>query len=86
MPNIIFNSLVDRIQFSLQICSDLKSFQEKHLKSDCEPFEVAVPQCYFSQYTSVGLPLSETVKIEPPESILVLEDMRTYGFKVSEES
>lgn len=65
-----------------QILTDLQSFQDKYLKADCERFEVAVPKCYFSQYTSGVFPLTENVSIEPPESILVLEDMRTYGFKV----
>lgn len=66
----------------LQILTDLQAFQEKHLKADCEPFDIAVPKCYFSQYTSGIFPLTENVSIEPPESILVLEDMRQYGYKV----
>lgn len=65
-----------------QILTDLQSFQAKYLKADCERFEIAVPKCYFSQYTAGVLPLTESVSIEPPESILVLDDMRTYGFKV----
>lgn len=68
--------------FHLQILTDLQSFQDKHLKADCEPLQIAVPKCYFSQYTSGVFPLTENVSIEPPESILVLEDMRTYGYKV----
>lgn len=77
---------------TLKIRSDLQTFQEKHLKKDCTPFDIAVPKCYFSQYTSavsppppgeVNIEPPVDVNIEPPESILVLEDMRTYGFKVS---
>lgn len=60
------------------------SFQTTHLKSDCEPLTIAVPKCFYSKYKSgfSDAPHDGNVSPEPPESILVLQDMRPLGFKV----
>lgn len=61
------------------------NFQNTRLKSDCEPIPIAVPKCFYSKYKSGFTDASrdENVSPEPPESILVLQDMRPLGFKVT---
>lgn len=61
------------------------NFQTAHLKVDCEPIPIAVPKCFYSKYKSgfSDAPHDDNVSPEPPESILVLQDMRPLGFKVS---
>lgn len=59
-------------------------FQNAHLKSDCEPIAISVPKCFYSKYKSGFADAPEDDNAEPPESILVLQDMRPLGFKVSQ--
>lgn len=61
------------------------NFQTAHLKADCEPITLAVPKCFYSKYKSgfSDAPHDDNVSPEPPESILVLQDMRPLGFKAS---
>lgn len=65
----------------LQILPDLLQFQDKHLKSGCRAMRICVPICLHTQYTAGTLPSDDTASPEPPESILVLEDMRPFGYK-----
>lgn len=58
-------------------------FQNVHLKADCEPVAIDVPKCFYSKYKSGFADAPEDDNAEPPESILVLQDMRPLGFKVS---
>lgn len=47
---------------------------------------ISVPTCFHTQYTAGNLHTNDDVSPpEPPESILVLEDLRPMGYRVSEE-
>lgn len=54
-----------------------------NLKGDAEPLSIAVPKCFYSRYKSGLLdpPLAGDSSPEPPESILVLQDMRPLGYE-----
>lgn len=56
------------------------------MKSDADPMPIAVPKCFYSCYKS-GLMdpavASEDSSPEPPESILVLQDMRPLGYETA---
>lgn len=69
----------------LQIYADLTNFQKNNLKSDAEPLCIAVPKCFYSRYTSglLSQPLADDSSPEPPESILVLQDMRPLGYQTA---
>ncbi|XP_055325049.1 uncharacterized protein LOC129579220 [Sitodiplosis mosellana] len=70
------------IQFYTKIYSDLMNFQNAHLKTGCEPIAIAVPKCFYSKYKSgFSDAPDDNASPEPPESILVLQDMRPLGFK-----
>lgn len=64
-----------------QILPDLLAFQERNLKIGVQAMRINVPLCWHTQYTSGTLPSDDTASPEPPESILVLEDMRPYGYR-----
>lgn len=67
--------------FFFQILPDLLAFQESNItreQSTC--MLVSVPTCFYTQYTLPVSPSEESP--EQPESILVLEDMRSLGYKV----
>lgn len=68
-----------------QIYGDLSSFQKKNSKNDAEPLSIAVPKCFYSRYKSVLLETSvaDDKSPEPPESILVLQDMRPLGYQTA---
>lgn len=60
------------------------TFQNAHLKTGCEPIVIAVPKCFYSKYKSgFSDAPDDNASPEPPESILVLQDMRPLGFKAS---
>lgn len=66
----------------MKIYSDLMNFQNAHLKTGCEPIAIAVPKCFYSKYKSgFSDAPDDNASPEPPESILVLQDMRPLGFK-----
>lgn len=70
--------------FYLQIYADLTNFQKNNLKSDAEPLTIAVPKCFYSRYSSGLLSsLADDSSPEPPESILVLQDMRPLGYQTA---
>lgn len=59
------------------------NFQNAHLKTGCEPIAIAVPKCFYSKYKSgFSDAPDDNASPEPPESILVLQDMRPLGFEV----
>lgn len=72
------------IKFYTRVLPDLLEFQNKHLRSGSEKMLICVPKCFYTHYSPGKLP--PTGSPEPPESILVLEDMRSTGYKVSEDS
>ena len=67
------------IKFYTRILPDLLDFQERNLKSGCEKMSICVPKCFHTHYSPGKLPANGSP--EPPESILVLEDMRSAGYK-----
>lgn len=71
------------IRFYTRVLPDLMEFQNNHIKTGCEKMSICVPKCFYTHYSPGKLP--PTGSPEPPESILVLEDMRSSGYKVSAE-
>lgn len=66
-----------------QILPQLIEFQKKHLKPNAEAMVISVPMCYHTQYTAGNLHANDDMSPpEPPESILVLEDLRPMGYRV----
>lgn len=70
------------IKFYKRVLPDLMDFQNKHIKSGSEKMSIFVPKCFYTHYSPGKLP--PTGSPEPPESILVLEDMRSSGYKVGD--
>lgn len=68
------------IKFYTRVLPDLMEFQNNHIKSGCEKMSICVPKCFYTHYSPGKLPPNGSP--EPPESILVLEDMRSAGYKV----
>lgn len=69
------------IKFYTRVLPDLLDFQNHHIKTGCEKMSICVPKCFYTHYSPGKLPPNGSP--EPPESILVLEDMRSSGYKVS---
>ncbi|XP_065080105.1 uncharacterized oxidoreductase dhs-27-like [Ochlerotatus camptorhynchus] len=68
------------IKFYTSILPDLLAFQETDVsKEDSAIMLVSVPTCFYTQYAPAISPSQGSP--EPPESILVLEDMRSLGYK-----
>ncbi|XP_029733811.2 uncharacterized oxidoreductase dhs-27 [Aedes albopictus] len=68
------------IKFYTSILPDLLAFQESDVaKEDSATMLVSVPTCFYTQYAPAISPSQGSP--EPPESILVLEDMRSLGYK-----
>jgi len=57
-------------------------FQNNNLRPGCEPMTICVPKCFHTHYTEGRLALDGHTSPEPPESILVLQDMRSKQYKV----
>lgn len=68
------------IKFYTRVLPDLMEFQNNHIKNGCEKMSICVPKCFYTHYSPGKLPPNGSP--EPPESILVLEDMRSSGYKV----
>jgi hypothetical protein len=68
------------IRFYTRVLPDLMEFQDRHIKAGIEKMSICVPKCFYTHYSPGKLPA--TGSPEPPESILVLEDMRSSGYKV----
>lgn len=66
----------------LQILPQLIEFQKKYLKANAEPMVISVPTCIHTHYTAGNLHTYDGTSPEPPESILVLEDLRPMGYRV----
>lgn len=84
------------IQFYTKVLPDMLAFQADHLKEGESPIRVSVPQCLHSHYVSGRFRVSDghvhqhdedlvanTTSPEPPESILVLQDMRPFGYRAA---
>lgn len=69
------------IRFYTRVMPELMEFQRRNIKPGCEKMTISVPKCFYTHY-SPGKVLPATQSPEPPESILVLEDMRSAGYKV----
>lgn len=69
------------IKFYTRVLPDLMEFQLRHIKDGCEKMSICVPKCFYTHYSPGKLPPNGSP--EPPESILVLEDMRSSGYRVS---
>jgi Ecdysteroid kinase-like family len=69
------------IRFYTRVMPDLMEFQSRRVRSGYEKMSISVPKCFYTHY-SPGKVLPATQSPEPPESILVLEDMRSAGYKV----
>lgn len=70
------------IRFYTRVLPDLMEFQSRNMKAGGggEKMSICVPKCFYTHYSPGKLPA--TGSPEPPESILVLEDMRSSGYKV----
>lgn len=82
------------IQFYTKVLPDLLAFQKAHIKEGAEPINISVPQCLHSHYVSGRYRVSDghvhqheedltDTSPEPPESILVLQDMRPLGYRAA---
>lgn len=82
------------IQFYTKVLPDMLAFQETHLKDGQSPIRVSVPKCLHSHYVSGRYRVSDghvhqhdedltNTSPEPPESILVLQDMRPFGYRAA---
>ncbi|XP_037027879.1 uncharacterized protein LOC119068415 isoform X2 [Bradysia coprophila] len=73
------------IKFYTNILPQLIEFQRKHLEPNAEAMVISVPTCFHTQYTAGNLHTNHTnddmSPPEPPESILVLEDLRPMGYR-----
>ncbi|EEZ97589.1 uncharacterized protein LOC103314480 [Tribolium castaneum] len=63
------------IKFYTQVVPDLESFKSQHL-APASPLPLPIPQCYYAHY-SPGSPEPEP---SPPESVLVLENIKPSGY------
>lgn len=71
------------IKFYTRVLPDLMEFQNHHIRTGCEKMSICVPKYFYTHYSPGKLP--PTGSPEPPESILVLEDMRSSGYKVAQQ-
>ncbi|KAG6558397.1 EcKinase 6 [Microplitis demolitor] len=70
------------IKFYTQVVPDLKAFQRKQLaNSSSTEFELPIPNCIHAHYKSAG---GTEDTPEPPESFLILENLRTRGYEGAE--
>lgn len=79
------------IQFYTKVLPDMLAFQAAHLKEGETPLTISVPKCLHSHYVSGRYRVADghvhqheedlTSSPEPPESILVLQDMRPFGYR-----
>jgi len=67
------------IKFYTRVLPDLMEFQHRNIEKGCEKMSICVPKCFYTHYSPGKLPANGSP--EPPESILVLEDMRSTGYK-----
>lgn len=68
--------------FFIQILPDLLAFQEQYIPKGVGSMVISVPTCFYTQYAPIGS--NTTTSPSSPdstESILVLEDMRSLGYK-----
>lgn len=61
-----------------QVVPDLKRFQKENLKEDSTPIEIPIPRCYHAHYAAGST--DEEGSPQPPESVLVLENIKPNGY------
>lgn len=66
------------IKFYTQIVPDLEKFRSEHIQG--APIALPIPKCYFAHYTA-GVADPEPI---PPESVLVLENIKPRNFSGAE--
>ncbi|XP_015123096.1 uncharacterized protein LOC107045348 [Diachasma alloeum] len=66
------------IKFYTQVVTDLEAFLKKQLSSETECIELPIPKCIHAHYKPAG---GTEDTPEPPESFLVLENLRNRGFE-----
>ncbi|XP_055692579.1 uncharacterized oxidoreductase dhs-27-like [Lutzomyia longipalpis] len=73
------------IKFYTKILPDLLEFQKNNLSPGETPLRISVPKCLHTHYVAGSFHTTEQHdeenSPEPPESILVLQDMRPFGYK-----
>ncbi|XP_043478642.1 uncharacterized protein LOC122508995 [Leptopilina heterotoma] len=69
------------IKFYTQVVPDLEAFQKKQLTSPDLAIELPIPACIHAHYSPGG---GTEDSPEPPESFLVLENLRPRGFEGAE--
>uniref|UniRef100_A0AAG5CRF3 CHK kinase-like domain-containing protein n=1 Tax=Anopheles atroparvus TaxID=41427 RepID=A0AAG5CRF3_ANOAO len=69
------------IKFYTSILPDLMAFQEQHIPKDHGSMVISVPTCFYTQYAPAGSAQQSLGSPDSVESILVLEDMRSLGYK-----
>ncbi|XP_053679878.1 uncharacterized protein LOC128730822 [Anopheles nili] len=70
------------IKFYTSILPDLMSFQEQYIPKELGSMVIAVPTCFYTQYAPIGSNAQMSLgSPDSTESILVLEDMRSLGYK-----
>ncbi|XP_043289324.1 uncharacterized protein [Venturia canescens] len=69
------------IKFYTQVVPDLEAFQKRQSASPENSIELPIPGCVHAHYKPAG---GTEESPEPPESFLVLENLRTRGFEGAE--
>ncbi|XP_015603813.1 uncharacterized protein LOC107271843 [Cephus cinctus] len=69
------------IKFYTQVVPDLEAFQKRQLSSPDSGIELPIPACVHAHYSPAG---GTEDSPEPPESFLVLENLRPRGFEGAE--
>lgn len=57
---------------------DLEKFQKEHLRAETEPITLPIPRCYHAHYSAGST--EEDGSPQPPESVLVLENIKPSGY------
>lgn len=65
------------IIFFLQVVPDLEKFQKEHLRGDSTPIELPIPRVYHAHYSAGS---NDEGSPQPPESVLVLENIKPNGY------
>uniref|UniRef100_A0A182Q1Z2 CHK kinase-like domain-containing protein n=1 Tax=Anopheles farauti TaxID=69004 RepID=A0A182Q1Z2_9DIPT len=70
------------IKFYTSILPDLMAFQEQYIPKELGSMVISVPTCFYTQYAPLGSNTPTSLgSPDTAESILVLEDMRSLGYK-----
>lgn len=55
----------------------MEKFQKEHLRADTSPIELPIPRCYHAHYSAGSM---DEGSPQPPESVLVLENIKPSGY------